>query len=134
MPTKAILLWRLCDWYIKKNPPFSPDVMFEVYRAMTKTIPIPNQDFVTRDKDSDPYCYEPLPLDEEQIATMYRYLVAKTNLISMAHDCRLDFVWQGHKVEYPKFFDDDEIKEDQTIIKWLAKRAIKAIKHGSKSG
>src|SRR6266404_3889527 len=100
------MLWRLCDWYLKKNPPFPVEQVFEIYKAITKSLAIPNPEYVPRKKNSDPYGYEPLSPEFEQIAAMFRHLVGHGGNQTMASDYRLDFAWQGHKHEFPKYFDE----------------------------
>lgn len=130
MPSKAVILWRICDWYLTKSPAISPDQLFEVFRAVTKSLAIPNVGYHHVGQN---YFDGVMTPKQEQVAAMFRHL-AGTLQGSALDDCTFSFVWSGHKAEFPKIFDAEMIKEDEkekkARDKWLTKKKIHATEPG----
>jgi hypothetical protein len=123
MPSRALLLWRLCDWYLTKNPPLTPEQLVDIYRAMTKPTSPPS---IGYEHHGTLYWHaEPNPKIGQVIA-MFRY-VCGTLLKRKLDDYNFTFVWEGHMAEFPKLFDVEEIKKDEIIKKAKAALAKKVI-------
>jgi hypothetical protein len=113
MPTKPILLWRLCDWYTKTNPPINPEQLIEVFKIMTKASPVPRIDY---HHHGSLYWHDPIPPKLEPAAAMYRHVVShilKTDLL----DWDISWIWEGRMAQYANLFDADEIAEDEKVRK-----------------
>ena len=90
--------------------------LFEVFRVVTRARAIPRAD--VRHMGND-YAYV-IPNDPklQQIAGLFRHMFG--NIMKKVPDWQLDWIWQGHRHEFPNVFDKATIKED---IKTAAKAA-----------
>ena len=123
MPSKSTIMWRLCDWYVNQNKvPMSDVRLVEIFRAITKASPIPwyhegYKDFYG--KGISPEKKAQL----EKIGSLFRHLYGKL-LKKKPDDYKLNWVWFGHRHEFPELFDKEDVTHDlNNMLKNQAKEA-----------
>ena len=127
MPSKAVIMWRLCDWYLKANVSMPQDKLIEIYRAITKPAKIPYLDWSGQPHSwgGKPDVNKETVIQWQKIAVMFRYMYG-TLLKKIPDGWEIRWVWQGHRHEFPHLFKEDEVKED---LKNAKKAMAKEIQH-----
>jgi len=108
MPSKAVIMWRLCDWYLTANVPMPQDRLIEIYRAVTKPTKIP---YLREDGSAVFDTPKETVACWQKVAVMYRYMYG-TLLKKLPDGWDMKWAWYGHRHEFPHLFDKDEVKED----------------------
>ncbi len=118
MPSKVMVMWRLCDWYLKSNVPMPQDQLIEIFKAITKPTKRPYLDEHGEPLSWDDKVNKETIATWQKVAAMVRYMYG-TLLKRKTDSWDLHWIWINHRHEFPKLFDEDEVKQDLKKAKKL---------------